>query len=90
MARLELHVTPGAGADAITRTADGAVRVRVTRHAANGEANRAALRLLARALGVAPSRLAIEAGARGRHKRVSVEGIDPDELTRRLRGIDEV
>jgi uncharacterized protein YggU (UPF0235/DUF167 family) len=56
----------------------------VTRPPADGEANRAVLRLVARALEVAPSRVTLLAGSRARRKRVRIEGIDDAELQRRL------
>ena len=89
-AQLELQVTPGASADAVGPYADGALRVRVTRPPAGGEANRAVLRLVARALRLPPSRLVLVAGERGRRKRIRIDGIAADELERRLRELGEV
>ena len=87
MSRLALHVTPGAASDGIGPFDDGILWVRVTRPPADGEANRAVLRLVGRAIGVAPTRLTIVAGVRSRQKRIRVEGIDATELDRRLRRI---
>jgi hypothetical protein len=84
MADLELAVTPRAAADRVGPYAEGVLRVRVTRPPADGEANRSVLRLVARALGVAPRRLRLVAGDRARRKRVSVDGLDAAELGRRL------
>jgi uncharacterized protein YggU (UPF0235/DUF167 family) len=39
------------------------------------------------ALGLPPSRLAVVAGARGRRKRLRVDGLDEAELARRLRDL---
>jgi uncharacterized protein len=61
--------------------------VRVTRPPTDGEANRAAQRLVARALRLPPSALELVAGARSRHKRFNVEGITADDLARRLRDL---
>lgn len=58
--------------------------VRVTAPPDGGRANEAALRLLARRLGVPVSRLVLVAGAASRWKRVSVEG-EPEALEARLR-----
>ena len=85
MPELELAVVPRSAADRVGPYADGVLRVRVTRPPADGEANRAVLRLVASALHLAPSRLHLVAGARARRKRVLVEGIDPGELEERLR-----
>ncbi len=85
MAQLELRVTPGAGSDTVGPYEAGALRVRVTRPPADGEANRAVLRLVAKAIGVPPTRLVLVAGERSRRKRLRVDGLDDDELERRLR-----
>jgi uncharacterized protein YggU (UPF0235/DUF167 family) len=84
MPDLELLVTPRARADRIGPLTDGLLRVRVTRPAADGEANRAVVRLVARALNLAPSRCELVAGERGRRKRLRIGGIDAATLDRRL------
>jgi hypothetical protein len=84
MPELELVVVPRSASDRVGPYSSGVLRVRVTRPPADGEANRAVLRLVARALDLAPSRLSLVAGSRGRRKRVRVEGMDDDELRRRL------
>ena len=87
MSQIELRVTPGAASDGIGPFDDGILQVRVTRPPADGEANRAVLRLVGRAIGVAPTRLVIVSGERSRHKRVRIDGLDAGELERRLRRI---
>jgi uncharacterized protein (TIGR00251 family) len=87
MATLDVHVTPRASADSVGPLIAGVLQVRVTRPPANGEANRAVLKLVAAALHVAPSRLVLVAGERGRRKRVRIEGIEALELARRLAAI---
>ena len=87
MADLEVAVVPRARQNAAGPFVDGVLRVRVTRPPTDGEANRVALRLVAEALHVAPSRLAIVAGERARRKWIRVSGIDGEELGRRLRAI---
>ena len=84
MPELELAVVPRSASDRVGPYAEGVLRVRVTRPPADGEANRAVLRLVARALELAPSRLSLVAGSRARRKRVRVDGIDDAELQRRL------
>lgn len=76
---LSLRVTPKAGRDAIggiEQLADGrrVVKARVRAVPAEGEANRALIRLVATALDVAPRRVHVEAGATARIKRVMIEG----------------
>jgi hypothetical protein len=85
VADVELVVVPRASADRVGPDAGGVLRVRVVRPPADGEANRSVLRLVADALGVAPSRLSLVAGARGRRKRLRVDGLDDAQLAQRLR-----
>ncbi|HET8777816.1 MAG TPA: DUF167 domain-containing protein [Candidatus Limnocylindria bacterium] len=87
MAEIDVAVVPRAAANSVGPYADGLLRVRVTRPPADGEANRAVLRLVARALHVAPSRLELVSGARGRRKRIHITGLDDAELRRRLDAI---
>jgi len=87
VADVELVVVPRASADRVGPYAGGVLRVRVVRPPADGEANRSVLRLVADALGVAPSRLSLIAGARGRRKRVRVDGLDDAQLAHRLRAL---
>ncbi len=91
MARVELalRVTPRANAERVGPYADGLLGVRVTRPPADGEANRAVLRLVAGALGVPPSSVTLVAGARSRRKRVAVEGLSADDLAARLAGLGD-
>lgn len=63
------------------------LHVRVTRPPVDGEANAAIRRAVAAALDVAPSRLRLVSGERGRTKRFAVEGIAPAQLAARLDAI---
>jgi uncharacterized protein len=87
VAVLEIVVVPRASAARVGPYAAGVLRVRVVRPPADGEANRAVIRLVARALGLAPSSVELMTGARARRKRLRIDGIDADELARRLRGL---
>ncbi len=84
MADLDLVVTPRAAAERVGPWQDGILRVRVTRPPADGEANRAVVRLVAGALAVAPGRVELVGGARSRRKRLRVDGLATAELERRL------
>jgi uncharacterized protein YggU (UPF0235/DUF167 family) len=87
VADVDLVVVPRASADRVGPYAGRVLRVRVVRPPSDGEANRSVLRLVADALGVPPSRLWLVAGARGRRKRLRVDGLDDAELDRRLRDL---
>lgn len=84
MAELEILVTPRASRDGIGGVHDGALRVRVTRPPADGEANRAVIRLVAEALDVPPSTVSVASGDRARRKRLALATLDEAELLRRL------
>ncbi|MFN3647163.1 MAG: DUF167 domain-containing protein [Gemmobacter sp.] len=66
-AEIAVRVTPRAGRNGIEETPDG-LRVRVTAPPEDGKANEAVRRLLAKALGVAPTRLVLVRGATARDK----------------------
>ena len=84
MARLRVHVTPGAREEQIAGWHGGSLRVKVRARPEKGRANQAVLRLLARRLGVAPANLSIVHGAASRDKLVEVEGLNEEELRARL------
>ena len=85
---VELQVTPGAKADRVEgvgRDADGGavLRVRLKAPPADGKANQALVKLLAKRWGLAKSDVTLAAGATARRKRVHLTG-DPEALAARL------
>jgi uncharacterized protein len=70
-ARLALRVTPGAREESLT-IAEGRVLVKVRAKPEDGKANVAVLALLAQALDVPVSRIALLRGATGREKLVRI------------------
>jgi hypothetical protein len=81
---LDVVVQPRSSRNAVTLQEDGSIRVWVTRPPADGEANRAVLGALARALGCPPSTLELVAGARGRRKRIRTLGLSVADVRERL------
>jgi uncharacterized protein (TIGR00251 family) len=84
-----LRVTPRGGrdeVDGIETLANGrnAVKVRVRAIAEGGEANRAVVELLAKALGVPKAKVRVLSGTTSRLKQVAVDG-DPAKLGEALR-----
>lgn len=65
---LRVRATPGARQAGLSRDTEGTIHVRVTVVAEDGKANAEIVRALAAALGIAPSRLLLEKGAKGRDK----------------------
>lgn len=84
MARIGVRLAPGAGRDAIEGWIGEELRVRVASPPVEGAANKALVRLLAKALGIAPTRLAIVHGALGRSKVIDVEGLSDADVRARL------
>jgi uncharacterized protein (TIGR00251 family) len=87
---IPIRVTPRSARPGIggwRAAADGReeLEVRVAEAPADGAANDAVLRLLAKALGTSRSQVEIISGAASRHKRVAVP-FDPEETRRRLGG----
>jgi uncharacterized protein len=59
---------------------DGVLLARVSAPPVDGRANRALCKLIARAAGVAPSKVSIVRGEHSRDKLVRVEGVEPAAL----------
>jgi uncharacterized protein YggU (UPF0235/DUF167 family) len=67
---------------------DGVIRARVAARPVEGAANEALRRLVARELGIAPSRVSIASGATRRIKVLALEGVDADAVRSRWPGVD--
>ncbi len=81
-------VTPRGGRDAIEGVDEGGeLRVRVSAPPADGAANKAVVKLLARALGVPRSAIVVTAGVASRHKRLRIEGLGPRDVLARWPGL---
>lgn len=89
MANLAVRLTPGASTDRI----DGwdvdvegrpVLKVRVRARPVEGEANEALVKLMAKALGVPKSAVAIQRGGQSRTKILVIEGLSADEVKSRL------
>jgi uncharacterized protein len=81
---LSVVVVPRSGKTSIAQLADGTIQIRVAAPPVDGAANAALLRFLADMLDMPRSRLSITSGASSRRKRISVEGVAPEEFERRL------
>ena len=89
MARLAVKLTPGAASDRIDgwdADAEGrpVLKVRVRARPIEGKANEALVRLLAKALGLPRSAVAIQRGGQSRTKILVIEGLSNDEAKVRL------
>jgi len=77
---LAIRVHPRAPAARIAGERAGRLVVHVTAPPLDGRANDAVCRLLAKALRVAPGRLAVVSGERGRDKLVRIDGLSAADV----------
>lgn len=83
--RLQISVSPKSRVEEIRASrADRTVRVRVTAAPEDGRANRAVLDLLRAKLGVPRTALRIAGGETSRKKWVEIDGLEEEEVWRRL------
>jgi uncharacterized protein len=82
---LPVRLTPRGGRDVIAGVRDdGVLLVRVAAPPVDGRANDALCRVLAKALGVAPSRVSVVRGQTSRDKVVRVDGLEAADAHERL------
>lgn len=82
-----IHLQPRASRNEICGVQGEELKIRLTSPPVEDAANRHCLEFLSKMLGVAKSRLDIVAGARSRHKVVSVRGVNCKQLLALLDGI---
>jgi len=82
--RLRLRVSPGSGSSQIVGRYGDAWKVRVAAAPERGRANDAVCRLLADTLGLPRAGVTLLEGHAAREKVVELEGLDGDEIDRRL------
>ena len=75
-----VHVQPRASRSEICGPKDGELKLRLTSPPVEDAANKQCVELIAKALGIAKSRVSIRAGAKSRHKVIKVEGVDQASL----------
>lgn len=83
-----IHVTPRAKRPSVAGMHGDALRVAVAEPPVEGRANAACVRSLAEALGVSRAAVRIDPAAKGRRKRVDVDG-DAASLEARLRALSQ-
>ena len=83
-ARIRIRVKPRASRDALEGWKDGELIVRLTAPPVDGAANSLLVKLLAKKVGVARSRIRIVSGEKGKSKVVEFEDLALDELKERL------
>ena len=81
---LRVRLTPRASRPSVELLDDGSLAVRVSAPPVGGQANAALVKAVAKALGLAPSRVALVRGERSREKTLRIEGLDAGEIRARL------
>jgi uncharacterized protein (TIGR00251 family) len=81
---LKVRLQPRAARDEIVGERAGALLVRLTAPPIEGRANEALCRLLARRLGVPPTRVTLLRGAKSRDKVIRIEGLSSAEIQQTL------
>nr|WP_303652666.1 DUF167 domain-containing protein [Paludisphaera mucosa] len=81
---VNVHAQPGARRSGVLGEHAGAIRVAVTAAPDKGKANAAILDVLAQALGLRTSQLALISGETSRRKRVLLADITPEDAGRRI------
>jgi uncharacterized protein YggU (UPF0235/DUF167 family) len=84
MASIRVKAVPRASRDEIVGWLDGALKVRLAAVPQDGRANAALEALLAKVLGVRKSAVSVTAGHAAARKRVEIDGLEPEEIERRL------
>lgn len=79
-ARIDVRLQPRGSRDELLGMRDGVLRAKVSAPPVDGKANRALCRLIAKRVGVPPSRVGVVRGDKSRDKVVRVEGVDTAAL----------
>ncbi len=87
-ARIDVRLRPRGHRDQLMGVVGGVLQARVTAPPVDGRANKALCRMIAKRIGVAPSKVSVVWGARSRNKIVRVEGVGAAALERALRDPD--
>jgi uncharacterized protein len=79
-AQIKVRLRPRGSRDELIGMRDGVLQAKVTAPPVDGKANRALCKLIAKRVGVAPSRVSVLHGGKSREKVVRVEGIAQAEI----------
>lgn len=85
-AQVAVRLRPRAHKDELIGIREGTLQARVSAPPVDGKANKALCRLIAKQVGLAPSRVSVVRGEKSRDKVVRVEGVDAAALEKALAG----
>ena len=88
MVALRVRVIPRSSHDEVVGWRAGEVAVRVTTPPVSGQANKAVVRLISKALGVPPSSIRIARGEVSRHKLLEIAGAEESDIQRTFGACD--
>lgn len=84
---IAVRLKPRGSRDELLGMRDGVLEAKVTAPPVDGRANKALCKLVAKRVGVAPSRVSVVRGPKSREKVVRVEGVDRDAVETALEGL---
>jgi hypothetical protein len=82
--QIQVRLRPRGSRDELIGMRGGVLQAKVTAPPLDGKANRALCKMIAKQLGVAPSRVSVVRGEKSRDKLLRVEGVDPAALQEAL------
>jgi hypothetical protein len=82
--QIAVRLRPRAHKDELIGMRDGVLQARVSAPPVDGKANRALCRLIAKRVGVAPSKVSVVRGEKSRDKLIRLEGVESDALREAL------
>ncbi|HDQ04560.1 MAG TPA: YggU family protein [Deltaproteobacteria bacterium] len=82
-----IHVTPNASRNQITGFQDGALKIKITAQAREGEANAACIKFLSKFLSLPKKQIQIIAGEKSRQKIILIKDAAKNEVQTRLNKI---
>ncbi len=83
-ASLLVHVQPRASRTEIVGWHGDAIKIRVAAPPVDGAANEELVRFLAEVLALPRSAVRVASGSTGRHKRLEIDGCEPEAVLRRI------
>ncbi len=83
-ALLRLRVIPNANRAEVVGVHGDAIKIKVQAPAMDGKANAAVLAFMAEALCISARQITLKAGEKSRDKTLAIDGLDAEEIRRRL------
>ena len=84
---IKVKVKPRGSRDQLLGVRGGVLEAKVTAPPVDGRANKALCKLIAKRVGVAPSRVSVVLGTKSREKVVRVDGLEKAEIDAALAGL---